>query len=200
MNIKKAEFIISNTDPGLCPKDGRLEYAFIGRSNVGKSSLINMLTGVKGLALTSSTPGKTQLINHFLINSEWYLVDLPGYGYAQRGKKGREIIKGIIDSYLEKREELTCLFVLLDCRLEPQKIDLEFINLLGEKGIPFAIIFTKIDKISRGKLNENVELYKKKLLETWEELPMIFLTSAEHKTGKEEVLNYIEGINNSIKR
>jgi len=198
MNIKKAEFIISNTDLGRCPKDGRPEYAFIGRSNVGKSSLINMLTGVKGLALTSSTPGKTRLINHFLINNAWYLVDLPGYGYAQQGKKGREKIREIIDTYLKEREELTCLFVLLDCRHEHQKIDLEFINYLGENGIPFAIIFTKIDKISRSKLEGNVALYKAKLLETWEELPPVFCTSAEHKKGKEEVLNYIEEINNQL--
>lgn len=198
MNIKKAEFVISNTDPDLCPKDGCPEYAFIGRSNVGKSSLINMLTGVKGLALTSSTPGKTQLINHFLINNAWYIVDLPGYGYAQRGKKGREQIREIIDTYLDEREELTCLFVLLDCRHEPQKIDLEFINHLGESGIPFAIIFTKIDKISRSKLNENAAVYKAKLLETWDELPPVFFTSAEHKQGKEEILNYIEEINNQL--
>jgi len=198
MNIQKAEFIISNTDAGRCPKDGRPEYAFIGRSNVGKSSLINMLTGVKGLALTSSTPGKTQLINHFLINNAWYLVDLPGYGYAQRGKKGRERIRGIIDAYLDKREELTCLFVLLDCRHEPQEIDLAFIHQLGEKGIPFAIIFTKIDKISRSKLDGNVATYQTKLLETWEELPPVFYTSAEHKKGKEEVLNYIEEVNKAV--
>jgi GTP-binding protein len=195
MNIKKAEFIISNTNPGLCPKDDRPEYAFVGRSNVGKSSLINMLTGVKGLALTSSTPGKTQLINHFLINDAWYLVDLPGYGYAQRGKKGREKIREIIDAYLDEREELTCLFVLLDCRHEPQKIDLEFVNQLGESGIPFAVIFTKIDKISQSKLNENITAYKTKLMETWEELPPIFYTSAENKKGKDEILNYIEEIN-----
>jgi len=195
MIIKKAEFVISNTNPALCPKDGRPEYAFIGRSNVGKSSLINMLTGVKGLALTSSTPGKTQLINHFLINDSWYIVDLPGYGYAQRGKKGRERIREIIDAYLDEREELTCLFVLLDCRHEPQKMDLEFINQLGESGIPFAIIFTKIDKISQSKLNVNVTAYKTKLMETWEELPPIFYTSAENKKGKDDVLNYIEEIN-----
>ena len=198
MNIKKAEFVISNTDPGRCPKDGRPEYAFVGRSNVGKSSLINMLTGIKGLALTSSTPGKTQLINHFLINNAWYLVDLPGYGYAQRGKKGREKIREIIDAYLEEREELTCLFVLLDCRHEPQKIDLEFIDHLGVNGIPFAIIFTKIDKISRSKLEGNVALYKAKLLETWEELPPVFCTSAKPGKGKEEVLDYIEEINNRL--
>ena len=195
MIIKKAEFIISNTDPSRCPNDGRREYAFIGRSNVGKSSLINMLTGVKGLALTSSTPGKTQLINHFLINDAWYLVDLPGYGYAQRGKKGREAIREIIDAYLHQREELTCLFVLIDSRHEPQKIDLDFINYLGENGIPFAIVFTKIDKISQSRLNENVTVYKNKLLETWEELPPVFYSSAENKKGKEEILNYIEEIN-----
>ncbi|MDR0543193.1 MAG: ribosome biogenesis GTP-binding protein YihA/YsxC [Dysgonamonadaceae bacterium] len=198
MNIKKAEFIISNTDVAKCPHDGKPEYAFIGRSNVGKSSLINMLTGKKGLALTSSTPGKTQLINHFLINDEWYLVDLPGYGYAQRGKKGREQIQRIIDNYLDMRDALTCLFLLLDSRHEPQKIDLEFINRLGESGIPFAIVFTKIDKLSRAKLNENTTVYKDKLLETWEELPLIFYTSSEHRQGKEELLNYIENINKSL--
>ena len=199
MNIKSAEFLISNTDVSKCPHDGKPEYAFIGRSNVGKSSLINMLTGRKGLAMTSSTPGKTQLINHFIINDEWYLVDLPGYGYAQRGKKGRERIQQIIDLYLDEREELTCLFVLLDSRHEPQKIDLEFIEKLGESGIPFAIIFTKTDKISVGKLNANLEIYKTKLLETWEELPPIFTTSSEHKKGRDEVLEYIEEINSSLK-
>lgn len=199
MNIKKAEFVISNTDPRSCPADGRPEYAFIGRSNVGKSSLINMLTGKKGLAMTSSTPGKTQLINHFLINDEWYLVDLPGYGYAQRGKEGREKIQQIIDAYLDEREELTSLFVLLDCRHEPQRIDLEFIDELGEAGIPFAIIFTKIDKISQGRLKENVKIYTDKLLESWEELPPVFYTSSEHKKGKEEILDYIESVNNNLK-
>lgn len=198
MDIKKAEFIISNTQIDKCPQDGKPEYAFIGRSNVGKSSLINMLAGKKGLAMTSSTPGKTQLINHFLINDKWYLVDLPGYGYAQRGKKGRTQIQNIINHYLNDREDLTCLFVLLDCRHEPQKIDLEFIEELGEKGIPFAIIFTKADKISQSKLKENFAVYKNKLLETWEELPPIFFTSSEHKKGKEELLNYIESINKSL--
>ena len=195
MIIKSAEFVISNTDVSKCPQDGKPEYAFIGRSNVGKSSLINMLTGRKGLAMTSSTPGKTQLINHFIINQEWYLVDLPGYGYAQRGKKGREQIEHIIYHYLDKRESLTCLFVLIDCRHEPQKIDLEFIEELGESGIPFAIIFTKTDKISQGRLKTNLENYKATLLETWEELPPIFTTSSEHKKGKDEVLDYIEQIN-----
>jgi GTP-binding protein len=198
MIIKKSEFIISNTEVEKCPSNGKPEYAFIGRSNVGKSSLINMLTGKKGLALTSSTPGKTQLINHFLINDEWYLVDLPGYGYAKRGKQGREQIQQIIDNYLDKREALTCLFVLLDCRHEPQKSDLEFITRLGEVGIPFALVFTKIDKLSRTKLIENTTLYKDKLLETWEELPPIFYTSSEHKHGKKELLDYIEYINKSL--
>ena len=199
MKIKSAEFVISNTNPDLCPQDGKPEYAFIGRSNVGKSSLINMLTGKKGLAMTSSLPGKTQLINHFIINEEWYLVDLPGYGYAQRGKKGREQIQQIIDHYLDERDDLTCLFVLLDCRHEPQKIDLEFIDRLGESGIPFAIIFTKIDKISQGKLKSNMHSYREKLLETWEELPPIFYTSSEHRNGKDEVLGYIASINQSLK-
>jgi GTP-binding protein len=200
MNIKKAEFVISNTDVDKCPQDGKPEYAFVGRSNVGKSSLINMLTGKKGLALTSSTPGKTQLINHFLINDEWYLVDLPGYGYAQQGKKGRERIQEIINNYLDKRVALTCLFVLLDCRLEPQKIDLEFINILGENGIPFVLVFTKTDKISAARLKENITVYTTTLLENWEELPPAFYTSSEHKKGKEEILNYIESINESISK
>ena len=199
MNIKSAEFVISNTDPAKCPQDGKPEYAFIGRSNVGKSSLINMLTGKKNLAMTSSTPGKTQLINHFIINDDWYLVDLPGYGYAQRGKKGREQIQNIIDNYLDLREELTSLFVLLDCRHEPQKIDLDFVDHLGESGIPFAIIFTKTDKISSGKLKFNMDIYKAKLMETWEELPPVFYTSSEHKRGKEELLSYIDSINKSLK-
>ncbi len=199
MVIKKAEFLMSNTDVSKCPQDERQEYAFIGRSNVGKSSLINMLTGRKGLAMTSSTPGKTQLINHFVINDEWYLVDLPGYGYAQRGKKGREQIEDIIRSYINRRDQLTCLFVLLDCRHEAQKIDLEFMEYLGESGIPFSIIFTKADKISTGKLKENTAAYTAKLLETWEELPPVFLTSSEHKKGKEEILDYIEQINKSCR-
>lgn len=198
MIIKKAEFIISNTDTAKCPRDGKPEYAFIGRSNVGKSSLINMLTNKKGLAMTSSTPGKTQLINHFMINDEWYLVDLPGYGYAQRGKKGREQIGQVIDTYLRKRHELTCLFVLIDCRHEPQKIDLDFVELLGTQGIPFAIVFTKTDKISQSKLKENIANYTGKLLETWETLPPVFFTSSEHKKGRDELLDYIEEINKSL--
>ncbi len=198
MEIKSAEFVISNTDVRKCPEGNRPEYAFIGRSNVGKSSLINMLTDKKGLAMTSQKPGKTVLINHFLINNEWFLVDLPGYGYAQRGKEGRENIRRIIESYILGREQLTCLFVLLDCRHEPQKIDLEFMQWLGENGVPFAIIFTKIDKISRGRLTANVEVYKNRLLETWEELPPVFYSSSEKKVGKEEILNYIEEINKSL--
>ncbi|HAD02683.1 MAG TPA: YihA family ribosome biogenesis GTP-binding protein, partial [Porphyromonadaceae bacterium] len=160
----------------------------------GKSSLINMITGKKGLAMTSSKPGKTQLINHFIINDSWYLVDLPGYGYAQRGKEGRENIRRIIEDYILEREQLTNLFVLLDCRLEAQKIDLEFMEWLGENGIPFSIVFTKIDKLGGGKLRENLNAYTKKLLESWEELPPILLTSSEKKEGKEELLNYIDEI------
>ncbi len=198
MIIKSAEFLISNTDYRKCPEDGKPEYAFIGRSNVGKSSLINMLTNRKGLAMTSSKPGKTQLINHFVINNEWYLVDLPGYGFAQRGKDGREQIRKIIDSYILKRQELTCLFLLLDCRHEPQKIDLEFMNWLGENGIPFVVVFTKIDKLSKGALAKNVEAYIDSLKETWEEIPPVFYTSSEHRLGVDEILNYIEQINKDI--
>ena len=199
MIIKDAQFVISNTDYRKCPEDGRPEYAFIGRSNVGKSSLINMLTNRKGLAMTSSKPGKTQLINHFIINNEWYLVDLPGYGYAQRGKKGRELIQSIIESYITNREELTSLFLLLDCRHEPQKIDLEFIDWLGENGIPFSIVFTKTDKLSKSKVNSNINKYIEKLHETWEELPPVFLTSSELKAGGDNILDYIESINKEIK-
>ncbi|MDR1091356.1 MAG: ribosome biogenesis GTP-binding protein YihA/YsxC [Prevotella sp.] len=198
MIIKDAHFVISNTDYRKCPEDGKPEYAFIGRSNVGKSSLINMLTNRKGLAMTSSKPGKTQLINHFVINNEWYLVDLPGYGYAQRGKEGREQIRKIIDNYILKRTQLTCLFLLLDCRHEPQKIDMEFLNWLGEKGVPFAIVFTKTDKISKGRLAGNIEAYTNKLKETWEELPAVFYTSSEHRLGGDEILNYIEKINKTL--
>ncbi len=199
MIIKDAQFVISNTDYNKCPQDGKPEYAFIGRSNVGKSSLINMLTNRKSLAMTSSKPGKTQLINHFIINNEWYLVDLPGYGYAQRGKEGREQIRKIIDSYILNRHQLTDLFVLLDVRHEAQQIDLDFMEWLGENDIPFAIIFTKIDKISRLKVKEKVDAYRDKLLETWEELPPVFLTSSEHHIGGTEVLDYIESINYELK-
>lgn len=195
MEIKSANFVISNTDVRKCPEGNLPEYAFIGRSNVGKSSLINMLTQKKGLAMTSQTPGKTLLINHFLINNDWYLVDLPGYGYAQRGKEGRENIRRIIESYILERKQLTNLFVLLDCRHEAQKIDLEFMEWLGESGVPFSIIFTKIDKVSKGRLKENFEKYKAKLLENWEELPPIFFSSSEKKEGRDEILSYIDDIN-----
>ena len=199
MEIKSAEFVISNTDVRKCPEGTRPEYAFIGRSNVGKSSLINMLTARKGLAMTSQKPGKTLLINHFLINKEWFLVDLPGYGFAQRGKEGRENIRRIIESYVLQRPQLTCLFVLLDCRHEPQKIDLEFMEWLGENGVPFSIIFTKADKLTNGKVKDNVNKYLKKLTEQWEELPPHFVSSSEKKTGRQEILDYIDSINRSLK-
>lgn len=199
MEIKSAEFVISNTDVKKCPAGNFPAYAFIGRSNVGKSSLINMLTGKKGLAMTSQKPGKTLLINHFIINNNWFLVDLPGYGFAQRGKEGRENIQRIIEDYILEREQLTNLFVLLDCRHEAQKIDLEFMEWLGENGVPFSIIFTKIDKISKGRLKENLKAYQDKLLESWEELPPILLSSSEKKEGREEILNYIDEINKSLK-
>ena len=199
MEIKSAEFVISNTDVKKCPAGNFPEYAFIGRSNVGKSSLINMLTGKKGLAMTSQKPGKTLLINHFMINNNWFLVDLPGYGFAQRGKEGRENIQRIIKDYILEREQLTNLFVLLDCRHEAQKIDLEFMEWLGENGVPFSIIFTKIDKISKGRLKENLKAYQDKLLESWEELPPILISSSEKKEGREEILGYIEDINKSLK-
>ena len=198
MIIKSAEFIISNSDFRKCPQDGKPEYAFIGRSNVGKSSLINMLTNRNGLAMTSSTPGKTMLINHFLINDQWYLVDLPGYGYARRGKEGREKIRRIIEDYILEREQLMNLFVLIDSRHEPQMIDLEFMEWLGENGVPFSIVFTKSDKQGPAKLNLNIDVYKEKLLESWEELPPIFITSSEKKQGREELLNYIGSIDKNL--
>ena len=198
MEIKSAEFVISNTNVKKCPTGDLPEYAFIGRSNVGKSSLINMLTGKKGLAMTSQKPGKTLLINHFLINGQWYLVDLPGYGFAQRGKEGRENIQRIIEDYILEREQLTNLFVLIDCRHEPQKIDLEFMDWLGENEIPFSLIFTQIDKISKGRLQENLKVYQTKLLESWEELPPILLSSSEKKEGRDKILNYIDEINKSL--
>lgn len=199
MEITSAEFIISNSRADMCPKTDLPEYAFIGRSNVGKSSLINMLTNQPKLAMTSATPGKTLLINHFLINKEWYLVDLPGYGYAQRGKKMMEKIQKLIEYYVLEREQMTCLFVLVDGRLEPQKIDLEFIEWLGENGIPFAIVFTKADKQSVGKTKANVTRYLETLRQQWEELPPYFVTSSEKKTGRQELLDYIEEINRSLK-
>lgn len=199
MIIKDAKFVLSNTDVNKCPEGNTPEFAFIGRSNVGKSSLINMLTNRKGLAITSSTPGKTMLINHFIINNEWYLVDLPGYGYARRGKDGREKLREIIENYILEREQLTCLFVLIDSRHEPQKIDLEFMEWLGECGIPFSIVFTKIDKIGKGIARSNRNIYEKALLESWEELPPIFETSSEKFIGKEEVLGYISSILRELK-
>ncbi|WP_289104389.1 ribosome biogenesis GTP-binding protein YihA/YsxC [uncultured Bacteroides sp.] len=199
MEIKSAEFTISSSRADMCPKSDIPEYAFIGRSNVGKSSLINMLTKKPKLAMTSSTPGKTLLINHFLINKEWFLVDLPGYGFALRGKKMMEKIKNLIEYYVLEREQLTCLFVLIDSRHEPQKIDLEFIEWLGENGVPFAIIFTKADKQTVGKTRQNVNNYLNKLKEQWEELPPHFISSSENGTGRQEILDYIDGINKSLK-
>ena len=198
MQIKSAKFVISNTDVRKCPEGNLPEYAFIGRSNVGKSSLINMLTNHKGLAMTSSTPGKTLLINHFLINEEWYLVDLPGFGFAQRGMAQREQLRQIIESYILGREQLVCLFVLIDCRHPAQKIDLEFMEWLGENGVPFTIIFTKTDKIGRGRLKENIKAYQEAMLGTWEELPPMMCSSSENKEGREEILDYIEEINKSL--
>lgn len=199
MQIKQAEFVVSNADYKKCPDHDKPEFAFVGRSNVGKSSLINMLTGRKALAMTSSTPGKTMLINHFLINDSWYLVDLPGYGYAQRGKKAMEQLRHLISSYVAFREQLTCLFVLIDSRLEPQKIDLEFIHFLGENGVPFALIFTKSDKTKRSQLGGNVARFLKALKKEWDELPPHFVTSSADRSGRDEVLDYIEQINESLK-
>ena len=198
MEISSAEFVISNTDVKKCPAGIFPEYAFIGRSNVGKSSLINMLTNRKGLAMTSATPGKTMLINHFLINKNWYIVDLPGYGYARRGQKGKDQIRTIIEDYILEREQMTNLFVLIDSRLEPQKIDLEFMEWLGENGIPFAIIFTKADKLKGGRLKKNINSYLRELRKQWEELPPYFISSSEDRTGRKEILDYIENINKSI--
>jgi GTP-binding protein len=199
MEIKKAEFTLSAPMVSMCPKDNKPEYAFIGRSNVGKSSLINMLTNRKGLAKTSATPGKTLLINHFIINDEWYLVDLPGYGFAKRSKKELQKLEQMISGYILQREQLVNVFLLVDVRLEAQKIDLEFIQWLGDSSVPFAIVFTKADKLSATKVNQNVEAYKKVLSETWEELPPIFITSSDKKQGRDEVLDYIEEINQSLK-
>ena len=195
MEIKTAEFTLSSPRVSMCPKDTKCEYAFIGRSNVGKSSLINMLCQNKKLAKTSSTPGKTLLINHFLINREWYLVDLPGYGFAKRSKTEVQKLDMMIRGYLLEREQLANVFVLVDVRLEPQAIDLEFINWLGLSQIPFAIVFTKADKLTASKVKANVDAYVKKMLETWEEMPPYFITSAEKQHGRDEILGYIEQIN-----
>jgi GTP-binding protein len=200
MKIKSAQFEISNSDFRKCPKSDKPEYAFIGRSNVGKSSLINMLTQRKALAKTSSTPGKTLLINHFLINGEWYIVDLPGYGYAKRGKEEREKLHQIIRGYIMGRQQMTNLFVLVDSRLEPQKVDLEFMQWLGETGIPFSIVFTKIDKLGKQAAIQNVETYKRQLMHTWEELPPIFVTSSETGQGRDELLDYIQSINDELEK
>ena len=198
MEIKNAEFTLSAPQVSLCHKDTKPEFAFIGRSNVGKSSLINMLCGNKNLAKTSATPGKTMLINHFIINREWYLVDLPGYGFAKRSKTEIAALDRMIRGYILQREQLVNVFVLVDIRLEPQKIDLEFIDWLGMSQIPFSIIFTKADKIGRNKVQQNVAAYTRRLSETWEELPPYFVTSSEERTGKEEVLGYIGDILKSL--
>ena len=199
MKIKSASFVISNSDVSKCPKDRIPEYAFIGRSNVGKSSLINMLTGQNKLAKTSGRPGKTQLINHFLINKTWFLVDLPGYGYARVSKSVKRTFQGFIKKYFHQREQLICSFVLIDSRHEPQKVDLEFMQYLGENEIPFCVVFTKSDKLKLSELNRNVERYIKKMTSTlWEEMPPYFVTSATDSNGKEELLKYIGEINNGL--
>ena len=198
MIIKSAEFLISNTKQDRLPAPNKPEFAFIGRSNVGKSSLINMLCKKKGLAKTSQSPGKTQVINHFIINDIWYLVDLPGYGYAKVSQTTRKSWEGMIKTYLESRENLQCVMVLIDSRLEPQKVDLEFIDWLGSKGIPFCLIFTKADKQSKAKTTANVDLFKETMLKSWEELPECFVTSSEEGTGREEVLGYIDQINQNF--
>lgn len=195
MIVNTARFEISNTDVNKCPDSSKHEYAFIGRSNVGKSSLINMLTGKKNLAMTSSTPGKTMLINHFLVNDSWYIVDLPGYGYAQRSKTDRERLEKIIKSYILRRSQMTNLFLLIDSRHKPQKIDLEFMEFLGENGVPFSIVFTKTDKLSKKAAEDNIAAYCKALLEQWEELPPVFVTSSETGKGREELLAYIAELN-----
>ncbi len=199
MKINTADFVISNTDVSKCPKEQLPEYAFIGRSNVGKSSLINMLTNKSKLAKTSGKPGKTQLINHFKINNNWFLVDLPGYGYAKVSKSKRQTFQAFIKDYFLQRTQLVCSFVLVDSRHEPQKIDLDFMQFLGESGIPFCIIFTKSDKLKLSQLNRNVEVYTKKMTQTiWEEMPPYFVTSASNKKGKDELLKYIADLNTQV--
>ena len=198
MEIKTAEFKISSPRADMCPATNLPEYAFIGRSNVGKSSLINMLSGRNKLAMTSSTPGKTMLINHFLINESWYLVDLPGYGYAQRGKREMDKLWNLISHYVLEREQLTCLCVLIDIRHEPQRKDLDFLTFLGENGVPFVIVFTKADKITKSRQLTNVEQYMSVLTEQWEELPPYFITSAQSRQGREELLDYIDSVNRSL--
>lgn len=199
MEIKTSAFTLSAPRESMCPKDNKPEYAFIGRSNVGKSSLINMLCNHKGLAKTSATPGKTLLINHFIINNEWYIVDLPGYGFAKRSKKVQQELERMITGYILQRKQLVNVFVLVDIRHEQQKVDREFVDWLGTSQIPFCVVFTKADKLSAAKAKENAKAWMDKLLDTWEELPPYFITSAEKKTGKEEVLDYIGQINKSLK-
>ena len=201
MKIKTADFVISNSDVSKCPKERIAEYSFIGRSNVGKSSLINMITNNSKLAKTSGRPGKTQLINHFKINNEWFLVDLPGYGYAKVSKSVKKTFQSFIKKYFLQREQLICSFVLVDARLEPQKIDLEFMEFLGENGIPFCIIFTKADKLKLNELNNNISNYTKKMTSTvWEEMPKYFITSATNSLGKKELLSYIDEINQQLEK
>jgi GTP-binding protein len=200
MKIKSAEFVVSNSLVAKCPKERYPEYAFIGRSNVGKSSLINMLTNKKSLAKTSGRPGKTQLINHFIINKEWFLVDLPGYGYARVSKKSKKTFQKFITDYFAKREQMLCAFVLVDSRHEPQKVDLEFMEWLGTNQVPFNIIFTKADKLKPEALKRNIARYQEIMLETWEECPQHFVTSSSNYHGKDELLNYIEAINNSLQK
>ncbi len=200
MQVKTSEFVKSSAKLNQCPTDKRPEYAFIGRSNVGKSSLINMLVNNKKLAKTSGKPGKTQLINHFLINDSWYLVDLPGYGYAKVSKKSKAKFGALILDYVEKRMDMTNLFVLIDSRLEPQAIDLEFMEFCGVKGIPFSIVFTKIDKLTGNQINKNIRAYQKRMLQQWEEMPMYFATSAEMGTGRDELLGYVETINKQVNK
>jgi GTP-binding protein len=198
MEINKSEFVISSPVVNKCPADNKPEYAFIGRSNVGKSSLINMLCNHKGLAKTSSTPGKTLLINHFIINNEWYLVDLPGYGFAKRSKNERQKLENMIRGYILQREQLVNVFVLVDIRHEQQAIDREFIDWMGTSNIPFAIVFTKADKLSAAKAKQNIEKWMKALEDAWEELPPYFITSSEKKQGRDEILDYIDQINKSL--
>ncbi|MDA7549661.1 ribosome biogenesis GTP-binding protein YihA/YsxC [Flavobacteriaceae bacterium] len=198
MKIKSAEFVMSNSDVTKCPKEKLIEYAFIGRSNVGKSSLINMLMQKKSLAKTSGRPGKTQLINHFLINKNWFLVDLPGYGYARVSKSSKRIFQKFITQYFSKRQQLALAFVLIDCRHKPQKVDLEFMQWMGENQVPFSIIFTKQDKMKPNALIKNIEDYKLKMLESWEEMPNYFITSSSNGTGRDKVLNYMSEINSLV--
>jgi GTP-binding protein len=200
MKIKSAEFVMSNSDVTKCPKEKLIEYAFIGRSNVGKSSLINMLMQKKSLAKTSGRPGKTQLINHFLINKNWFLVDLPGYGYARVSKSSKRIFQKFITQYFSKRQQLALAFVLIDCRHKPQKVDLEFMQWMGENQVPFSIIFTKQDKMKPNALIKNIEDYKLKMLESWEEMPNYFITSSSNGTGRDKVLNYMSEINSLMSK